>query len=162
MSWIASHDVTELRTKLRNLLLTAAQGRGVASVSVIARPGAEPETVWVPEAANEPAFLAYSITKTFTASLVLVLCEEKRLHPDDSLARWFPRIAHADRITLRALLNHTAGIPDYGGMRSYHDDLRTSPETPWTFARFAAETFEKGPSSSRGRDGRTPIRDTCC
>lgn len=140
----ARRDVTQLREKLPDILLTAAQGRGAASVSVIARPGAEPETVWVPEAANEPVFLAYSITKTFTASLVLVLCEEKRLHLDDSLAKWFPRIAHADRITLRALLNHTAGIPDYGGMRSYHYDLRTSPETPWTLARFAAETFEKG------------------
>ncbi|HEY2896551.1 MAG TPA: serine hydrolase domain-containing protein, partial [Gemmatimonadaceae bacterium] len=92
----------------------------------------------------EPAFLAYSITKTFTSALVLMLCAEQRLHLDDSLARWFPGIARADRITLRRLLNHTAGIPDYGGLRSYHNDLRTSPETPWMFERFAAETFEKG------------------
>jgi D-alanyl-D-alanine carboxypeptidase len=129
---------------LRHALLAAARERGAASVSVIARPGAEPETFWVPESASEPAFLAYSLTKTFTASLVLLLCEEKRLHLDDSLVRWFPCIALADRITLRRLLNHTAGIPDYGRLRSYRDDLSSSPETPWTFERFAAETFEKG------------------
>jgi D-alanyl-D-alanine carboxypeptidase len=140
----ANREVTQLRAILRDVLLAAARERGAASVSVIARPGAEPRTFWVPESASEPAFLAYSITKTFTASLVLLLCEEKRLHLDDSLVRWFPRIALADRITLRRLLNHTAGIPDYGLLRSYHDDLRSSPETPWTFERFAAETFEKG------------------
>jgi D-alanyl-D-alanine carboxypeptidase len=137
-------DVAEPSALLRDVLLAAARGRGAASVSVIARSGAEPETFWVPESAHEPAFLAYSITKTFTGSLVLMLCEEQRLHLDDSLARWFPRIAHADRISLRHLLDHTAGIPDYGRIRAYHGDLRAHPETPWTFERFAAETFEKG------------------
>jgi D-alanyl-D-alanine carboxypeptidase len=129
---------------LRDILLAAARDHGVASVSVIERRGAAPETVWVPELTSEPAFLAYSITKAFTAALVLLLCEEQRLHLDDPLARWFPRIARADRITLRHLLDHTGGIPDYGGLRSYHDDLRASPETPWSFERFAAETFQKG------------------
>ena len=136
--------MTALRAKLREVLFAAELGRGAASVSVAPRAGAEPESLWVPETAQEPAFLAYSITKTFTASLVLVLCEAKRLDLEDSLERWFPRIAHADRISLRRLLNHTAGIPDYGGLRAYHDDLRASPETPWTSERFASETFEKG------------------
>jgi len=134
----------ELRSKLRELLVASARGRGYASVSLMAQPGAEPETFWVPESASEPAFLAYSVTKMFTASLILSLCEENRLHLEDSVARWFPRLVHADRISLRRLLNHTAGIPDYGGMRAYHDDVRAFTSTPWTFERFAAETFEKG------------------
>ena len=129
---------------LRDVLVAAARERGAASVSVIAHSGAEPKSFWLPESATEPAFLAYSITKTFTSALVLMLCEEQRLHLDDALAKWFPGIVHADRISLRHLLDHTAGIPDYGGLRSYHDDLRAHPETPWTFERFAAETFEKG------------------
>jgi D-alanyl-D-alanine carboxypeptidase len=140
----ASHDVTELPATLRDILIAVARGRGTASVSVIPRPGAEPEAFWLPESATEPAFLAYSITKTFTSALILMLCEEQRLNLEDALAKWFPGIAQADRISLRRLLDHTAGIPDYGGLRSYHDDLRASPETPWTFERFAAETFEKG------------------
>jgi len=98
----------------------------------------------VPESDLEPAFLAYSITKTFTAALILKVSEEGQLSLDDRLARWFPRIAHADRISLRRLLNHTGGIPDYGGLRAYHEDLRSSPSAPWSFERFAAETFDKG------------------
>jgi D-alanyl-D-alanine carboxypeptidase len=62
----------------------------------------------------------------------------------DRLARWFPRITGSDHISLRQLLNHTAGIPDYGGLDSYHVAVRTSPSSPWSFERFAAETFDKG------------------
>jgi D-alanyl-D-alanine carboxypeptidase len=136
--------VTELPTRLREIVIRAARGRGAASVSVIGRKGAEPEKYWVPETVSEPAFLAYSITKMFTASLILRLCDENRLRLEDPLSRWFPRIAHADDISLRRLLNHTAGIPDYGALRAYHEGVRSSASAPWTFARFAAETFEKG------------------
>lgn len=89
-------------------------------------------------------FLAYSITKTFTASLVLKLCEDGKLSLEDPLAKWFPRISQAARISLRQLLNHTAGIPDYGGIPAYHQGVRSSPSVPWSFERFAAETFEQG------------------
>ena len=144
MSSNGSDIATGPRATLREVIVAATRGRGYASVSIIARPDAEPETVWTPDAADEPAFLAYSITKTFTAALILMLSEENLLRIEDPVARWVPRIAHADRITLRRLLNHTAGIPDYGRIRAYHDDLRASPSTPWSFDRYAAETFDKG------------------
>src|SRR6266566_603831 len=99
---------------------------------------------------EEPAYLAYSITKTFIAALVLLLRDERRVSLDDRLARWFPALAGAERISLRQLLNHTAGVPDYGGVRAYHDDVRASPSTPWSFERFVAETLEKGLSFEPG------------
>jgi D-alanyl-D-alanine carboxypeptidase len=123
----------------------------VAGVAVAVRGEAQPEAVWVPSSdQEEPAFLAYSITKTFTAVLFLLLQEEGRLTLDDSLARWFPRIAGAEQISLRQLLHHTAGIPDYGGLRAYHEAVRSSPEAPWSFERFAAETFDQGLSFPPG------------
>ncbi len=135
--------VTDL-SQLPEVLTAAARGRGVASVAVIQRAGAAAQVSWTPESEQEPAFLAYSITKTFTAALMLKLCEEGRLRLDDRLVRWFPRIPHADRIILRQLLNHTGGIPDYGGIRAYHEGVKSAPATPWRFQRFAAETFDKG------------------
>lgn len=131
-------------TQLSELLATAARGRGVAALAVIEGPGAEPHAWWVPEADQEPAFLAYSITKIFTAALILKLCENGRLDLEDRLARWVSRVPHADRISLRRLLNHTAGVPDYGGLPAYYEGVRFSPSTPWSFDRFAAETFAKG------------------
>jgi D-alanyl-D-alanine carboxypeptidase len=126
------------------MLAAAAKGRGVASVALIQRAGGATQAFWTPKSEQEPAFLAYSITKTFTAALILKLCEEGQLRLDDRLVRWFPRIPHVDRIILHQLLNHTSGIPDYGGIRAYNEDLKSAPSTPWRFRRFAAETFDKG------------------
>jgi D-alanyl-D-alanine carboxypeptidase len=127
-----------------DLLSAATRGRGIASVAVIPRTGAPIQVRWTPESEQEPAFLAYSITKIFTATLILEFCQEGRLALDDRLANWFPHVSRADRITVRQLLNHTAGIPDYGALRSYHESLKTAPLIPWSFERFAAETFDKG------------------
>jgi D-alanyl-D-alanine carboxypeptidase len=133
------------KTTLTEIINRPVEGRGAAGVAVIMEPAAQPEAVWVPPATHaEPGCLAFSVTKTFTAALLLQLRDENRLTLDDPLARWFPRITESDRISLRQLLNHTAGVPDYGGLRPYHDEVRASPSTPWSFERFAAETFEKG------------------
>jgi len=53
-----------------------------------------------------------SVTKTFTAVLVLNLVEEGRLSLEDPLARWFPNVPNAEAITVRQLLNHSSGIPE--------------------------------------------------
>jgi len=63
-----------------------------------------------------------SVTKTFTAALVLQLVDEEALTLDDTVARWLAdpvvaRIPYVDRITIRQLLNHTGGVYDY-----YDDD----------------------------------------
>lgn len=114
-----SRGGTDLKTRLEEILEALVAGRGVAGVAVAVRGEAQPEAVWVPSPdQEEPAFLAYSITKTFTAVLFLLLQEEGRLTLDDSLARWFPRITGAEQISLRHLLHHTAGIPDYGPWES--------------------------------------------
>jgi D-alanyl-D-alanine carboxypeptidase len=56
-----------------------------------------------------------SITKTFTATVILKLVEMGRLRLDQSIARWEPKIPNAKRITIRMLLNMTSGIWDEGG-----------------------------------------------
>lgn len=126
------------------MLRAAVNGRGVASAAVIENAGVEPQAFWVPASDREPAFLAYSITKILTAVVILELSDAGQLRLDDRLVKWFPHIAHADHITLRHLLSHTGGIPDYGGVRAYHEAVKSSPSTPWSFDRFAAETFDKG------------------
>ena len=53
-----------------------------------------------------------SVTKTFTAVIVLKLVDEGRLSLDDPIAKWFPDFPTAKEISVRQLLNHTSGIPD--------------------------------------------------
>lgn len=58
-------------------------------------------------------FRVASITKTFTATVVLQLVGEGKLALDDTLERWVPgSIPNGDAITVRQLLNHTSGIYD--------------------------------------------------
>jgi D-alanyl-D-alanine carboxypeptidase len=61
----------------------------------------------------EALFQAGSITKTFVAALVLKLAEDGVLSLDDRLSRWVPASTDSRRITLRQLLNHTAGTADF-------------------------------------------------
>ena len=140
-----------LEAALADILERHVGSRGAGGVAVATSDTAQPVTVWLPRsAAREPAYLAYSITKTFVAVLVLLLRDEGRLSLDDRLARWAPDLPHSGRITLLQLLNHTAGVPDYGGLAAYHESVRTSPSQPWSFERFIAETLGKGLSFEPG------------
>lgn len=54
-----------------------------------------------------------SITKQFTAAAVLRLAEREKLDVDDPLSRFLPDYPRGDEITLRHLLTHTSGVPNY-------------------------------------------------
>jgi len=47
-------------------------------------------------------------------TVALQLVEEGKLRLEDTIDRWYPRIAKADRITLKMLMNHSSGIADIG------------------------------------------------
>ncbi len=53
-----------------------------------------------------------SVTKTFTATAILKLWEEKKLNIDDSIQVYFPTFPYHN-ITLRMMLNHRSGLPNY-------------------------------------------------
>ena len=54
-----------------------------------------------------------SITKTFTAVMVMQLIDERKLTLDTKLSKFYPKIPNADKITIYHLLHHRTGIPDY-------------------------------------------------
>lgn len=61
-------------------------------------------------------FRAGSVTKTFTATVVLQLVGEGRLRLSDTAERWLPGLVPApggDKITVRELLQHASGLPEY-------------------------------------------------
>jgi CubicO group peptidase (beta-lactamase class C family) len=66
-----------------------------------------------------------SITKTFTATVVLKLAEEGRLSIKDRLSKYFPDFRQAADVTIEELLSHTSGIPDYNA-----DETDTIAWTP--------------------------------
>lgn len=54
-----------------------------------------------------------SVSKQFTATCILLLEREGRLRVDDAVAKYFPDLASASKVTLRHLLTHTSGYWDY-------------------------------------------------
>lgn len=101
-----------------------ADGRTWRGVSGLAGPGrpVEPAT----------AFELGSVTKTYTAALVLQLVEAGRLRLDDTLAGWYPDLSGARRITLRQLLNHTSGLHDPLQEDEYVPAMLENPGKAWT------------------------------
>ncbi|MEZ5016929.1 MAG: serine hydrolase [Flavipsychrobacter sp.] len=54
-----------------------------------------------------------SITKTFTATTVLLLQQDSLLHVSDKISKYFPDYPKGDSITIEHLLTHTSGIYNY-------------------------------------------------
>ncbi|TMM57913.1 beta-lactamase family protein [Maribacter algarum] len=77
-----------------------------------------------------------SSTKVFTATLIFQLYEEGRLRFDDAITKFLPdslinKIANYKEVTVKNLLTHTSGIPDYLDIAyslKYYDD----PTRVWT------------------------------
>jgi CubicO group peptidase (beta-lactamase class C family) len=62
----------------------------------------------------ETNFRLASFTKQFTAIAIMLLVRHGKLHYDDHLNRFFPDFPpYGKDITVRQLLNHTSGLPDY-------------------------------------------------
>jgi len=59
-------------------------------------------------------FRLASCSKQFTAMSIMLLVHDGKLHYDDKLTDVFPHFpAYGKTITIRNLLNHTSGLPDY-------------------------------------------------
>ncbi len=59
-------------------------------------------------------FRIASITKQFTATAIMLLVEDGKLSLDDTLDKFFPAFPdYGQHITVRQVLNHRSGLPDY-------------------------------------------------
>jgi CubicO group peptidase (beta-lactamase class C family) len=55
-----------------------------------------------------------SVSKQFTTMAIMMLAERGKLAYDDPVTKFFPELPeYAKRITLRHLMTHTSGMPDY-------------------------------------------------
>ena len=54
-----------------------------------------------------------SITKMFTATIIFQLIEEGKLKLNDRLAKWFPELPNAQKITIGNMLDHRSGLHNF-------------------------------------------------
>jgi D-alanyl-D-alanine carboxypeptidase len=93
---------------------------------------------------DDARFYIYSVTKTLEAAIVLQLAERSELDLDAAIQRYLPELPIATPLTIRQVLSHTAGLPDYGGMPEYSAAVRSQPEVAWTSEEFLDRTLGRG------------------
>jgi CubicO group peptidase (beta-lactamase class C family) len=125
----------------QDLDLLAGDPNGVSAIAevrrgeVVWRGGSGPATLHGPHPAPvNGSFRAGSVTKSFTAVVVLQLVVEQRVRLTDSIERWLPGLLpHGERITVEHLLRHTSGLPEYAeGTFTDADSLLPIRYRTWT------------------------------
>lgn len=90
-------------------------------------------------------FRAGSVTKSFTATVVLQLVGEGRLRLSDSVEQWLPGLVDGGAdITIRHLLQHTSGLPEYSTGMMDEAGIPKERYRTWS-ARELVERAEKLP-----------------
>lgn len=83
---------------------------------------------WSAPATSDTVYEIASLTKPFTAIAIMMLTESGLVALDDQVSRYLTRSpAHWADITIRHLLTHTSGIPDYFAIPT----LRAAPGGMW-------------------------------
>lgn len=70
-----------------------------------------------------------SITKTYTATMIFQAIDEHKLTLDGTIDRFFPKIQNANKISIRNLLSHKSGIPNFTKSEDY-STYHTTGKTP--------------------------------
>jgi len=91
-----------------------------------------------------------SITKTFTATVILQLVDEGKLSLDDTLDRWAPEVPYSDEITIRQMCNHTAGIYSMTEDEGFDEALLDNPLGKWTVQEMVDIVLEHEPYFAPG------------
>ncbi len=98
-----------------------------------------------------------SITKTFIATLALLLVEEGKLNLDDPLERWLPaevveRVKNVRGSTVRMLMNHTTGIADVIEDNQFYLAVLNDPPRKWTSEELIVYVYGDDPLFPPGED----------
>ncbi len=75
-----------------------------------------------------------SITKQFTAMLIMQMVAEKAINLKDTIGKYLPYLPKekAGTITIHQLLSHTSGLPHYGGLPAIGVSLKDFGNTYYT------------------------------
>jgi len=83
-----------------------------------------------------------SVTKLYTAALVMLQVEAGTLSLDDAISKWID-LPYAEQVAVRMLLNHTSGIPDYTSDAAFLLRYVGLPEKSWRPDELAAVIHNK-------------------
>jgi CubicO group peptidase (beta-lactamase class C family) len=88
-----------------------------------------------------------SVTKPFTAIIILKLYETKQLNLNTKLSYYYPDYPHGNQITIKHLLSNTSGIDDYTEMEIFENKCQENLTTDQLIEIFKNEPLKFKPGS---------------
>lgn len=134
-------------------LLAAYIAKGAVGASfAYAYPGRPLETVTAGEADRrhrtpvrpDHLFKIGSCTKTFVAAALVRLSQDGDIDLGAPISKWFPDLTGGDRISVRQLVNHRSGLPEF------EYDIPMTPGRVWKPEELVDLAFKAGKQSSSG------------
>lgn len=154
----AAQQLTPEQTaKVDSIVADALKSSGVPSASVaIVRDG---KIVFTKAYGNQGPGIAKgpdvrakyqiaSVSKQFTAAAILLLADEGKLSLDDKVSKWVPDVTDADKITIRQLLSHTAGLQDYWPQDYSFKAMETAVTPQQIVDRWAKKPLDFAPGTA--------------
>ncbi len=107
-------------------------------------------------------FRIASVSKTFTATVILQLVDEGKLGLDDTLETYVPGIPNGSSITIRQVLQMTAGIYDFSLDEQFMAAYDRDPSTPSPRTTSSPSSSGTGRTSLPAPRSATRTRTTSC
>jgi len=140
------HAQPSLHTAIQHRLDSLAEARGIPGLTFALHTptgelhayatGVADVEAQTPLQADDRMLLG-SVGKTFVAALAMHLVEQGQLDLDKKISRyladesWFARLPNAESVTVRQLLQHTSGIPEYVYHPDFWQSLKDNPDRTW-------------------------------
>ncbi|HKZ02582.1 MAG TPA: serine hydrolase [Pyrinomonadaceae bacterium] len=105
---------------------------------------------WNTPNSADTRFRLGSITKQFTATLIMQLVEQGKIKLDGKVLDYLPdyRKDTGEKVTVHQLLNHTSGIPSYTGLPGFFNEVSRDPYEVADFVKkYASNDLEFEPGS---------------
>lgn len=85
-----------------------------------------------------------SCTKTFVAAALMKLAEDGKVDLGRPISTWFPDLPRAGEVSVRQLINHRGGLPEF------EYDIPMDPSRSWTPSQLVDLAFSVGGQKAPG------------
>ena len=171
-------DISQTQANLQRAITKVVDNKKIFGVSASAEKG-DGSLAFIGSAGNldnESQYFIASTTKLYITAITLRLREQGKLSFDDRISKYidnqvlqnllvFKGIDYTGEITVRQLLAHTSGLPDYFQQKkesgkSLQDELTSGKDQPWTFEQVIDEVKRMKPAFKPGKKGKALYSDT--
>lgn len=171
-------DIQQILVNLQQVLTKIVDRKRIFGVSASIENG-DGSLAFIGSAGNldkESQYFIASTTKLYISAITLRLREQGRLSLDDPISRYidgqvldklliFKGLDYSSQITIRQLLAHTSGLPDYFQQKkksgkSLQDELTSGIDQYWSFEQVIDEVKKMKPQFKPGEKGKALYSDT--